>query len=63
LPIVVGGTHYYVQSLLFPNSTGVEREEVYPSLPGTGEDLAVKYPILYFYLFVALRIGGWDLMS
>lgn len=60
---MVGGTHYYVQSLLFPHSIGTEGEEEYPFLPETGEDLAVKYPILYFHLSVTLRIGGWDLMS
>jgi len=59
---VVGGTHYYVQSLLFPRPTGAEGEE-YPFLPETGEDLAVKYPILYFHLPVVLRIGGWYLIS
>ncbi|CUS09330.1 unnamed protein product [Tuber aestivum] len=58
LPIVVGGTHYYVQSLLFPHSIGIEGEEEHPFLPGAGEDLAVKYPILYFHLSITLRIGG-----
>ncbi|CAZ82491.1 unnamed protein product [Tuber melanosporum] len=46
LPIVVGGTHYYVQSLLFPHSIGIEGEEGYPFLPDAGDGLADKYPIL-----------------
>jgi tRNA dimethylallyltransferase len=43
IPILVGGTHYYTQSLLFENTTTVE------SRPGeelTRSELVAKYPIL-----------------
>ncbi|RPB00128.1 tRNA isopentenyltransferase [Choiromyces venosus 120613-1] len=46
LPIVVGGTHYYVQSLMFPHLVGIENEEENPFPPEPGGDLAAKYPIL-----------------
>lgn len=48
LPIVVGGTHYYIQALLFPRSllqevaSGGEQ-----SRDCDREELARKYPILY----------------
>ncbi|KAI5803162.1 IPP transferase-domain-containing protein [Geopyxis carbonaria] len=50
LPIIVGGTHYYVQSLLFPHSIPASEEDgaegnAYP-FPSEEGDLAVKYPIL-----------------
>lgn len=49
LPIIVGGTHYYIQALLFPRS-------LLPEMTSSGgeqskecdrEELARKYPILY----------------
>ncbi|PWW80455.1 tRNA isopentenyltransferase [Tuber magnatum] len=46
LPVLVGGTHYYVQALLFPHSIGIEGGEEHPFLPGAEENIAVKYPIL-----------------
>lgn len=42
LPILVGGTHYYVQSLLLPHSVPAEED----SPPPIDQDLARKYPIL-----------------
>jgi tRNA dimethylallyltransferase len=51
LPILVGGTHYYVQSLLFPHGgdegkdAAAEGEGEY-AFPPIDVDLAQKYPIL-----------------
>ena len=44
--MLVGGTHYYVQSLLFPHSLPGESEEENPP-SDVGGDLAAEYPILY----------------
>jgi tRNA dimethylallyltransferase len=54
LPILVGGTHYYVQTLLFPapasrsgDESGITHdEEGENSLPPAEVNLAEKYPIL-----------------
>ena len=45
MPIVVGGTHYYVQALLFPES--ILRDEDSLEVPvESAEELSRKYPIL-----------------
>ncbi|KAI5820025.1 IPP transferase-domain-containing protein, partial [Pyronema omphalodes] len=51
LPVLVGGTHYYVQSLLYPHTIPVEEstqqhQDDEHSLPPVPENLAEKYPIL-----------------
>ncbi|KAF8473530.1 IPP transferase-domain-containing protein [Kalaharituber pfeilii] len=45
VPVVVGGTHYYVQALLYPSTLG-EGEGGEEAGGLTSEELAVKYPIL-----------------
>ena len=56
IPIVVGGTHYYIQSLLVPYSLPAQEDAAkrdndtdIPLLPPADADLAEKYPILYYY--------------
>lgn len=57
----MGGTHYYVQSLLYPHSVPAEKEEdrkkdEYP-FPTVDVDLAEKYPILYEPLMSAVNVA------
>lgn len=48
LPILVGGTHYYTQSLLFDDSLVVDRDEKTEVLDGDmkREEITEKFPIL-----------------
>lgn len=46
LPILVGGSHYYVQSLLFPHDVEERKEGDEFQLPDVVEGLAEKFPIL-----------------
>ncbi|RPB23761.1 tRNA isopentenyltransferase [Terfezia boudieri ATCC MYA-4762] len=48
LPIIVGGTHYYIQALLYPRSLLPDASPPEPGKEGkmSGEELARKYPIL-----------------
>jgi tRNA dimethylallyltransferase len=55
LPILVGGTHYYVQSLLFPHSSELKEEkeegEGKYAFPPVDVKLAEKYSILWVSSF------------
>ncbi|KAA8896013.1 IPP transferase-domain-containing protein [Sphaerosporella brunnea] len=48
LPILVGGTHYYVQSLLFPHGNEEKKEDADNeyAFPPVDINLAEKYPVL-----------------
>ncbi|KAI5791474.1 IPP transferase-domain-containing protein [Pyronema domesticum] len=50
LPVLVGGTHYYVQSLLYPHTIPAEestqQQDDEHLLPPVPENLAEQYPIL-----------------
>jgi tRNA dimethylallyltransferase len=46
MPIVVGGTHYYVQSLLFPDSILADEDSIEEPVR-SAEELSKAYPILY----------------
>lgn len=46
MPVVVGGTHYYVQALLFPESILADEDTAAAAVPSS-EELSKQYPILY----------------
>lgn len=68
MPILVGGTHYYIQSLLWPSSLldaaatmstpTSDRADGTPVM--TAEDLPHKYPILCVIWSIVLGIDGSD---